>query len=182
MENIEIEYKVMISKQDFNRLIKAYPNAELMEQINHYFETPNNDCKKNNIALRIRTVNNKNIITLKERLIEGKLEHEFYCDGTSKEYLNDEIKALLDKHHVDYDELIEIGILTTYRHEFKIDDNVICFDESHYNGVIDYEVECESDSMKHAQKMIKSILKPLGIKYKKSKHSKLGRFKRSMAH
>ena len=60
------------------------------------------------------------------------------------------------------------------------DDSLLCFDKSTYNGIIDYEIECESDSLSHAEKVIKDTLAPLGIEYKKSSDTKNARFMKSI--
>ena len=78
MDNIEIEYKVMVNKEDYEKLISLFSLKHPINQTNHYFDTINLDLKKNHVSLRIREYHDKNIFiaTLKEDLSEGKLERE----------------------------------------------------------------------------------------------------------
>ena len=50
MKNLEIEYKVMISKEDFIKLDSLIfkKNYKYYEQTNYYYDTINNDLKTNN--------------------------------------------------------------------------------------------------------------------------------------
>ena len=87
MKNLEIEYKVMISKEDFIKLnnLLAKNNFKYYEQTNYYYDTINNDLKINNYSLRIRHIENLNkyIITLKIAELIGKMEYEYEIDSLS---------------------------------------------------------------------------------------------------
>ena len=72
MKNIEIEYKVMVDKQDFIKLEEFLDNHYKYKtyiQTNYYYDTDNLDVKNNGLSLRIRHIENDNkyISTLKEK-------------------------------------------------------------------------------------------------------------------
>ena len=55
-------------------------------------------------------------------------------------------------------------------------DSLISIDKSKYNGITDYEIECESNSLEIANSTIKQFCEQNNVKYKKSELSKLARF------
>ena len=81
MENLEIEYKVMVNSIDFFYLqekLKEY-KPKMFIQENIYYDTVLLQVKNNNLSLRVRHIKNQNkyIVTLKEKLEEGRKEYEF---------------------------------------------------------------------------------------------------------
>ena len=182
MENLEIEYKVMINKDGFNKVLNHFKDVPIIDQTNNYYETPNNAVTEEDLSLRIRYIKNDNsyLLTLKETLSVGKLEHEFYVKGNDISYLPAEIIDILNKYNINYKDLKCIGSLRTIRREIKTEEYNLCLDENHYNNIVDYEIECEANDMKKAKKTIIDLLEPLNIEYQKSKKSKLGRFKASL--
>ena len=117
MENIEIEYKVMINKDDYYKIISSLDEYKAFEQVNYYYDTFNNDLKKNNLSFRIRHILNDNtyLMTIKEKLSEGRKEYEFYLKDNNPLNINKETKDFLSKRNIDYKELHIIGKLKTLR-------------------------------------------------------------------
>ena len=68
MPNLEIEYKAMLNKQEFEVLFNYLKNLmfKKIEQINYYYETDDFKLKKTPLSLRIRKIQNKFYIFLKE--------------------------------------------------------------------------------------------------------------------
>lgn len=179
MKNIEIEFKVMVSEKNFQYLLfkmkEKNKNDDFFIQENVYFDTIHFALKKNHLSLRIRYIQNKNeyILTLKEKLTEGKLEHEFMVTDLNIQSCADEIQYILNQYHVSINDLIEIARLTTKRTQFKFsNDTIICFDENFYYDQKDYEIECESTSMLKAQNVLTLLCKQYQIPYQISKESK----------
>lgn len=174
MENIEIEYKVMINKDDYDKVISSLHNYEIYEQINYYYDTKNNSLKNNNLSFRIRHILNKNLylMTIKEKLNSGRKEIEFYLNSNDPLKINKDVKDFLNKRGVDYKELITIGKLKTLRYEIKINDCLLCFDKNNYYNKEDYEIECEAKTMEIAKKTLCDYLKKYDIKYTQSQKSK----------
>ena len=55
MSNLEIEYKTMLNKAEFNHLQSLLMHVPAITQTNYYFDTPNGDMRSQKLSLRIRT-------------------------------------------------------------------------------------------------------------------------------
>ena len=179
MKNLEIEYKVMISKEDFIKLnnLLAKNNFKYYEQTNYYYDTINDDLKTNNYSLRIRHIENlsKYIITLKIAELIGKMEYEYEIDSLSLDKVPPKIIEKLSKINVVVNNLELKGSLKTIRKEIVIDNSIVCLDFNTYNNNEDYEIECESSSMEKAKQIINTLVNKYGISYIPSKYSKVAR-------
>lgn len=153
-QEIEIEYKVLLSKEKFNQLLNSlnFPK-EPFTQTNYYFETPDLKLKHNHSALRIRKKDSSYVVTLKEPHPEGILEtHDIISKDTFQDAINNNklmapncIKQL-EKINISIDEIRYIGFLTTERYEFTENSLIYVLDKSFYNQLIDYELEIEAPS------------------------------------
>ena len=87
-----------------------------------------------------------------------------------------------------YDELIKsnacnpdnleiFAILKTTRFDIPGDDYLISVDKSEYLDTVDYEVECESQSMMMAESFLKDFLEKENIPFTRNTLSKLKRVK-----
>lgn len=65
MTHLEIEYKTLLTKDEFNRLNNQFSHVAPVTQTNYYFDSENFDMKANRMSLRIRTLPNRAEITLK---------------------------------------------------------------------------------------------------------------------
>lgn len=185
--NIEIEAKVLLTKEQYENLLK-YLHLERykkIEQTNHYIDSTNRVLKKSDIALRIRE-NNDFVLTLKTPLSEGLLEKNQNITWREYSDLEDngifpqgDIKNFLEICGFNTRELKVLASLKTSRIELELDDGVLCLDENIYgqnNSITDYELEVESTSMEKAEETAKKILKEVGIdNFKFNTHSKQAR-------
>lgn len=183
MENLEIEYKVLVAKADFERLIeilKEYKHEEMI-QVNTYYDTKDEILKSQDVSLRIRNIINKKmfIATLKETKKEGKLEHEFEIKGNDINYLDSQIIDILKMYNVNSNQLVMVGQLKTIRKEYHINDCLLCLDHNTYYDNEDYEIECEANSMNEAIATISLLLQINNIKYEKAKLSKQARARKA---
>lgn len=179
MKNLEIEYKVMISKEDFKKLdnLLANKNNRYFEQINYYYDTKENSLKKQSYSLRIRHIININkyLLTLKIPHLNGKMEYEYEIEENNLTNIPQKIIEKLNDINVLINEIVLIGSLKTYRKEFVIDNSILCLDYNIYNNEEDYEIECESISMEKAKSIVKNILNENDISYEESRFSKVAR-------
>ena len=179
MINIEYEYKVMVSKENFNKLKNNFINKkhEKYIQTNYYYDTKDLLLKKSKLSLRIRYIENKNeyLLTLKEPFENVRKEYEAYLKELSFNDIPDEIKEILKKYNIQPQELILLGSLKTTRLEYSINSSLICLDYNQYNHKEDYEIECESNSLENAKKVLINILNENGISYSVSSLSKMAR-------
>ena len=74
-ENLEIEYKMLVSEQEFNQLRDLTGVDQVLVQSNVYYDcTPSSTLK--HIAMRIRDVQGKHWFTMKIPQAEGVREME----------------------------------------------------------------------------------------------------------
>ena len=64
-DNIERELKLLIDEKTYESIMKSYDFHIPIIQTNTYFDTENQDVKKQYGAVRIRTIQDKKIFTLK---------------------------------------------------------------------------------------------------------------------
>lgn len=182
-QEIEIEFKNLITKEEFNRIRTYLPfpsNGEL--QTNYYFETNQFTLKKNHSALRIREKNGMYTLTLKQPHKQGLLEtHDPLSSEEAKKWMNNHqvstcnVTKQLDEMNIDVNDLIYYGSLTTVRLECKDGDFIYVLDDSHYNNHSDYELEIEAPSYEAGLEVFNRLLKTLSIP-KRETPNKIKRF------
>ena len=175
INNIEVEYKILVDKEIFEKLSNLYPNKTFIKQVNTYYDTKNYDLRKKHCAMRIREKENTYMITLKVPTINGHEEFECYVnENSSKMFKESEIDTILKKLKIT-DEFIVIGECTTYRAIIKTDKAELCFDINEYNGIIDYEIEYEQTCNHDGITEFNKILNQVGLVYSKNCASKIKR-------
>ncbi|MEI3607847.1 CYTH domain-containing protein [Pseudogracilibacillus sp. SE30717A] len=174
-QEIEIEYKVLLSKEKYDELESKlpFPNHSIT-QINYYFETNNFQLKKHKSALRIREKNNKFTLTLKQPHENGILEthdplskDEFLSWINNKPIPKPSIGQQLQKLTINEYDLHYYGSLKTERKIFEQDDVLYMLDKSFYNGIIDYELEIEANSREVGYHAFRNLLEKFNIKVKR---------------
>ena len=179
--NIEIEAKVILSRQDYKKVVDTLKTkiTDTHTQTNFYIDSQDRVLKKNDIALRIREYNRTYVLTCKTPLSEGLLEkNQELSEKVALEMINlnrfpsGGIQDFLELLDIDVSNLEVLASLTTRRNELSIDSSKISLDENTYGNKVDYEIEVEDSAMKLAEDRIEEILKPLGITYSLNKVSK----------
>lgn len=168
---LEVEYKMLLTKKQFEQLCNKYPEQRIIKQHNFYYDsTPS--LKERGMGCRIRQIENQYIFTLKIKEKLGHQEIEFKVSANDIHL--PEIKKVL--HQFQITDLKERGDLLTYRHFIDLRSADLCIDENHYSGTIDYEVEYELKDAKHDTfDEFMQILNSLDIEYIPNKRSKIQR-------
>lgn len=180
--NIEIEAKVLINEDDYNRVLKFYKKEELQKvtQLNYYIDTDDLLLKQFGIGLRIRQ-KDFFVLNMKAPLQEGLLEKkesisekEFDNFKNNGVFPNGSIKNLLLMFGVD---ITKLKIQTTLKTERIVienfsDDEVFAIDKNYYNGLIDYELELEGTSLERAKNSLKEKCEELSIDFVENAKSK----------
>lgn len=180
--NIEIEAKVLINEDDYNRVLKFYKKEELQKvtQLNYYIDTDDLLLKQFGIGLRIRQ-KDFFVLNMKAPLQEGLLEKkesisekEFDNFKNNGVFPNGSIKNLLLMFGVD---ITKLKIQTTLKTERIVienfsDDEVFAIDKNYYNGLIDYELELEGTSLERAKNSLKEKCEELNIAFVENAKSK----------
>ncbi|WP_206854899.1 CYTH domain-containing protein [Candidatus Enterococcus mangumiae] len=179
-EMVEIEFKTLLTKEDYMRLLSHYQLTadRFHSQTNFYYDTPDFQLKQNGCGLRIRVLDNYAEYTLKTPAIEGKLE-------TTDSYTVQEATKMIEEHRlprtgavfqklqefsIDSSQLINIGHLTTKRAEFPIEEGLLAIDESWGEQLHDYELELEVTDAKSGKKAFEHFLQRQSIPYHPSKN------------
>ena len=166
-QNIEIEMKNLLHKEEFKKIMKDYPFPKQGDmQINYYFDTAQMTLINQSSALRIREKNDRFRLTLKEPVEEGILEtHDpllkkealMWIDNhmIEKSHVGNRLKAL----GVNTKDLQYQGSLKTVRYEYQLTKDVtIVLDHSFYNDREDYELEVEATSLDRCREVFQTIL------------------------
>jgi len=182
-QEIEIEYKNLLTKKEYDRLLEQLPfPSQGKKQINYYFETTDFALKARGSALRIREKDGKYQLTLKEPHPDGLLEtHDWLSKSEAKHWLSNEIipkkntETQLLKMGISSNQLKYCGNLTTIRRELHYQDVLLVLDYSSYNGQEDYELELEASSQEAGIRMFYDVLEQYAIQQRKTPN-KIERF------
>ena len=174
--SIEIEAKVLLNKEQYDKLYKFLKMDDTMSftQANYYIDSEDWDLKNNDIALRIRYVQTQKryVLTLKTPMSEGLLEKNQELKTSDAKKMIDEnifpegeVKDFLELLEVDTSKLKIAAHMDTLRTEIRSEekDEVISLDQNTYGDRIDYELEVDKSGMALAQARITELLTPLGI-------------------
>lgn len=183
-QEIEIEFKSMLTKNEFERLLRqlAFPEQPIV-QTNHYFETEHFSLKKHQSALRIREKHGQFTLTLKEPHPVGILEtHDRMSREDAGLWLQGKpisqpnVAKQLRKIGVSENDLQYYGSLMTERFFYQ-DDNGIEYmlDKSSYHDRVDYELEIESKTRKAGLNALHTLLQKYDIVERKAQ-PKIARF------
>ena len=153
MNHLEIEYKTLLDKEEYQSLLPLFADTDLVVQTNHYIDTPDQLIRKEKMALRVRTFTNQAELTLKvpedvghfeynQALSQGEteaiLQHQQFPEG--------EIKSLLVTKEIPVEQLAVWGCLTTERLEKDTTAGLVALDHSLYLDTEDYELEIEVET------------------------------------
>ncbi|HWO77518.1 MAG TPA: CYTH domain-containing protein [Bacillus sp. (in: firmicutes)] len=152
-QQIEIEFKNMLTKADFEKLIKGFKldKGNFKKQVNFYFDTYDFTLKQHKAALRIREKNGLYELTLKEPLGQGLLETTDILEPVVALDLikgktsipEGDVYVQLQKYPLELEQIRLFGSLETERAEVTYEAGLLVFDKSRYFGKDDYEIEYE---------------------------------------
>lgn len=173
MTHLEIEYKTLLTKSEFLRLQEEFSSQSLIKQTNYYIDTPDFQLKKNRFSLRIRILEHRAELTLKQPLEIGNIEHNQELSlSDAKELIqhfslpDGKINEILTQSTCPLSELSCWGSLHTRRLEKKDGIGLFALDENHYNNRIDYELEVEVKDPDEGKIAFDFFLKKHSIKFK----------------
>ena len=182
MTHLEIEYKTLLTKDEFNRLNNQFSHVAPVTQTNYYFDSENFDMKANRMSLRIRTLPNHAELTLKIPKEVGNLEYNHELSvAEAKEIIKSghlpevDFLKLIEKNGVELSSLRSFGSLTTTRRETMTNIGLMALDSNQYSGVKDYELELEVKNAEQGKKDFENFLAEHSINFKYAK-SKVARF------
>ena len=173
-KEIEIEFKTLLTKEEYVNLCTKFADKRGNLQINYYFDTPRFTLKASEIGLRVRK-SDKYVMTLKRKkgyalqeineTISEEVFQQFLKDGISPvEEIRNELEDVLKGQKV-----INYMSLSTFRIGFPYKKGNIAIDKCKYVDTVDYELEYEATSYEGGKREFVEIVREFGIVYKKSK-------------
>lgn len=186
MTYLEIEYKTLLNKDEFQRLTALFSHVTPITQTNYYFDTKDFDMKANRMSLRIRTLPDHAEITLKIPKEVGNLEynHELSLSEAKQiiktnQFPDISIIDLISQKGVNPADLINFGHLTTTRRENETSIGLMALDSNQYSGIKDFELELEVSDPEKGKKDFDQFLEEHDINFKYAK-SKVARFSNTL--
>lgn len=173
---IEKELKILVSKNQFQKILNSYDFKKPIFQTNTYYDTENRYIKSQNGAMRIRTIGNTNIFTLKIR--KDELTHYEYEKEIDTNHLNQiqdpEILSWIKQFNIPLD-VKNIVSFSTERYTYDFPNGQLCADITSYESHKDYELEYEYTEDHDGIAVFNQILKPIDLEYQKNCSSKIAR-------
>ncbi|MCD8029166.1 MAG: CYTH domain-containing protein [Erysipelotrichaceae bacterium] len=180
-EQIEIEYKILLTKDTYQQILNEYQNqiTDAYLQVNDYFTHPL--LSKKHFMLRIRSKKDKYELTLKRPYLGHRLET--YIDISKKEResfinhepMNNEIISILEENNISYNELQQLYSLNTYRIDILLNEGMLSLDKNNYLDKEDYELEFEVNNPDIGYSKFLDIIKPYNLKYTRNCTNKVVR-------
>ncbi len=184
MNDQERELKILISKDQYDKLENLYPFDICREQINTYYDNTAGDLKQRQMGLRIRQIPKQNgkceyILTLKAPLDSiTKHEYERVVNAPTLDQLSIETKDWLEEkldHVAPLDDFLPILKTRTIRKIYELPEAEFCLDYTEFAHHSDYEAEYEYTKDHDGIAQFNALLAPAGLKYEKNCPSKLAR-------
>ncbi|MCD7949459.1 MAG: CYTH domain-containing protein [Erysipelotrichaceae bacterium] len=178
-EQIEIEYKILLTKDTYQQIINDYQNqiTDAYLQVNDYFTHPL--LNELHFMLRIRSKKDKYELTLKRPYQGHRLETNIDLTKEEKEKfinhepMNNEIITILEENNIPYNQLQQLYSLSTYRTDILLDEGMLSLDKNNYLDKEDYELEFEVNDPIAGYSKFLEIIKPYHLQYIRNNTNKV---------
>lgn len=178
----EQEFKILLSRNEFNFIRQYLPFENQKVHINYYFDSEDFFCFRRNITVRVRKLNNN------EYKLQVKTPIKNSCFTTKKEISKNLTQLpqnityqMLYEMGIDCEEfdknlvLTNLGNLKTIRESLYLNKCIVYLDKSIYFSTIDLELEIEfNDEQGYFD--AKEIINNLGLSVKNKSIGKYNRF------
>lgn len=180
MKEIEIEFKNLLTLEEFTALQEAYISklSQPIEQTNWYFDSQGHlrDAK---CALRIRLVKGQELGQITLKVPQSQAEIFEYTELLPREELLKQIEVghlslplslqdALQSIDIFDTELDLLAQLDTIRQEYRTENYTLVLDQSSYAGVRDYEIEMEVNDVTEGKKIFEQLLSDFNIPKRKT--------------
>ena len=153
MTEKEYERKAVIGREKYDMLLSyftgRYPREDIF-QINYYYDTPDFALYKSGETLRVRQIENG---------LKLQYKHNKKYSGNmrvSDEY-SEKIDELPKTVTIRETETKNIGFMATERRNFDLGDCIVSLDKNYYLGIIDHEIEVESEKEHDLPDILKDL-------------------------
>lgn len=164
-QEIEIEFKNILTKDEFDALRSGLGLSHFVTQHNDYFDTADYKLKKNKTALRVREKSEEWVLTMKEPHEVGKLEtHQALTKKSRQAFFETrslepgDVTERLKAHAISPETLLHLGRLTTHRAELPHNGGLLVLDHSEYLDQEDFELEWEFSDYEFGKKQFHAFL------------------------
>jgi uncharacterized protein YjbK len=171
--NIEVQFKTLLTLEEYEKLIDKFKGNRTDLQTNHYFDTKRFSLKAYDTSLRVRdrdtlelTLKRKKGYSIQEITlpIDNEVLEEMRQTGEIPEgQIRDELTPLIGQQKV-----FNFLSLSTLRMYLPYRNGALFIDKSTYLDTIDYELEYLGKNYNEAKKEFIQMINELGIKYKKA--------------
>lgn len=186
MNHLEIEYKTLLTKNEYQQLLPQFSDITATKQTNYYIDTADFSIRDAKMALRVRAFENRAELTLKIPQQVGNMEYnqsltleECHTLINTCVLPEGEIRILLTHAAINLDELKVLGSLTTIRYGKETTIGLMALDENHYFDKTDYELELEVIDAEMGKEQFDYFLQAHHIHYKYAK-PKVARFAQNL--
>ena len=172
-KNVDVEFKTLLSEEEYNRLMEKFSGNKTDFQTNHYFDTSRFSLKALDASFRVRQRDNFEItlkrkkgynIIVKTLPISEDDFNELKDTGyVEDEDLQDDLIALIGTQPLN-----NFLSLSTLRMYLPYKNGILFIDKSSYLGCTDYELEYEAKNYHGGKKEFIEIISELGLQYKKA--------------
>lgn len=169
----QAEFKTLLSKEEYNRLMEKFKGNRIDYQTNHYFDTTRFSLKASDTSLRVReretlelTLKRKKGYSIQDFTfpINDDIFEEIKKTGYLPEgNIKNEVTSLIGTQKI-----VNFMSLSTKRLFFAYGNGIIFIDESKYLGLVDYELQYEAKNQHDGKKEFIQLLSDLNIKYKRT--------------
>lgn len=189
----ELKYK-LIHESDYTTLRTHLENESpgiTLHQKNYYYDTEEMHLLKHNAILRARIENEKVVMTFKQQ--KDKKAGYFVSDEIENNASLDDMNQVLagkktvlelcveNRNYVEKllenNELKLIGSFENERKVYRIGDIKLELDKVHFgSGIVDYEIETESEDEKRVREYLDKLMQSLSVNYQTQDKTKYQRF------
>ena len=172
MREIEIEFKNLLTEDQYDALYEKYDlsNSEEIINKNSYYDDADESFKKIGAALRIRYTNKKTEMTLKIKgetqnvEINVPLDERYPKEPTVLSILPNEIIAELERMNVKIKTPMLIQKIETLRHEVTLEEGLLVLDKTTFiYDIVDYELEFETKNYESGLAAFEKLLEENNI-------------------
>ena len=170
-KNLEIEFKALLTKEQYDSILELFKDVQPYVQVNYYFDKRDGSLIANRNSLRVRFKNNSYEFTLKQPAEVGLNEYNEIIDEEKFEKLKNgipfesSILDILKKNGTTQEELVPFYSLETTRYDLPYKGGLLSLDSNIYLDVHDYELEYEAEDYDQGLEIYKELLGNYGIKY-----------------
>lgn len=160
---IENEFKIMLTSEQYEKLLSLYDWDKTIIQTNHYYDTDDLQLSGSHITCRVREINEKYFLQMKFPSVKefSRVELEKQLNALPEVLASNEL--LSPDGYGGLPCVKRLGALTTTRTVKRFDGAEIDLDKSEYFERTDHELEIEFTDEKTARALLAEITNKLDI-------------------